>query len=72
VSYYCGSDLAMFDNMHISPEAVAAPRRPVINNLYDVFTTIAEDEIEHQKTMTACQDPVRVARDIAQAQDRKG
>jgi ubiquinol oxidase len=31
-------------------------RRPEINNLYDVFVNILEDELEHTKTMAACVD----------------
>ncbi len=30
-------------------------RRPVVNNLYDVFLAIRDDEQEHVKTMVACQ-----------------
>lgn len=29
-------------------------RRPQINNLFDVFCAVRDDEFEHIKTMTAC------------------
>lgn len=32
------------------------PRRPECANLYDVFRNISDDEMEHVKTMKACQD----------------
>lgn len=67
MQYYCAEDMGLFDTMHISPEAVAAPRRPQIASLHDVFITIAQDEIEHQKTMGACQDPVKVGRSASHA-----
>ncbi len=34
-----------------------AARRPQIENLYDVFVAIRDDEGEHVKTMVACQQP---------------
>lgn len=33
-------------------------RRPAIDNLYDVFVAIRDDEMEHVKTMVACQQPL--------------
>jgi hypothetical protein len=30
-------------------------RRPKVDNLYDVFVAIRDDEMEHVKTMVACQ-----------------
>ncbi|KFK28796.1 hypothetical protein AALP_AA7G049400 [Arabis alpina] len=53
VKYYTGSDLYLFDEFQTS----RAPntRRPVIENLYDVFVNIRDDEAEHCKTMRACQ-----------------
>ncbi|XP_010448915.1 PREDICTED: ubiquinol oxidase 4, chloroplastic/chromoplastic [Camelina sativa] len=53
VKYYTGSDLYLFDEFQTS----RAPntRRPVIENLYDVFVNIRDDEAEHCKTMKACQ-----------------
>ncbi|WCJ20131.1 Alternative oxidase family protein [Euphorbia peplus] len=53
VKYYTGGDLYLFDEFQTS----RAPntRRPQINNLYDVFMNIREDEAEHCKTMKACQ-----------------
>lgn len=53
VSYYYGEDLYLFDEFQTSrtPES----RRPKIDNLYDVFSAIRDDELEHVKTMSACQ-----------------
>ncbi|KAF3528065.1 hypothetical protein DY000_02037808 [Brassica cretica] len=53
VKYYTGSDMYLFDEFQTS----RAPntRRPVIENLYDVFVNIRDDEAEHCKTMRACQ-----------------
>lgn len=42
-------------------------RRPPCNTLLDVFTNIRDDEIEHVKTMHACQDTKRIAADLAAA-----
>ncbi|XP_050213827.1 ubiquinol oxidase 4, chloroplastic/chromoplastic [Mercurialis annua] len=53
VKYYTEGDLYLFDEFQTS----RAPnsRRPKINNLYDVFVNIRDDEAEHCKTMKACQ-----------------
>lgn len=53
VKYYTGDDLYLFDEFQTSrpPES----RRPKIENLYDVFLNIRDDEAEHCKTMKACQ-----------------
>ncbi len=53
INYYCCGDLYMFDEFQTtrSPEE----RRPKIENLYDVFAAIRDDEMEHVKTMIACQ-----------------
>eukprot|EP01040_Poterioochromonas_malhamensis_P005224 gene5224-5602_t len=55
-------ELYMFDAFHhdgiISADrnhSVDSKRRPTINNLYDVFYHIREDEMEHAKTMEALQ-----------------
>lgn len=55
ISYYHDGDLYMFDEFQTShpPEE----RRPEINSLYDVFVAIRDDEMEHVKTMVACQQP---------------
>jgi hypothetical protein len=53
LEYYQTGDLYLFDafqTAHLPQE-----RRPVINNLYDVFVAIRDDEREHVKTMVACQ-----------------
>lgn len=53
--YYRDGDLYMFDEFQTAH--TAASRRPVIDNLYDVFVAIRDDEMEHVKTMVACQQP---------------
>ncbi|KAG6755814.1 hypothetical protein POTOM_039220 [Populus tomentosa] len=53
VKYYTEGDLYLFDEFQTS----RAPhsRRPKIENLYDVFLNVRDDEAEHCKTMKACQ-----------------
>lgn len=53
INYYRDGDLYMFDEFQTGtvPEA----RRPAVDNLYDVFVNIRDDEAEHVKTMVACQ-----------------
>ncbi|KAJ7946352.1 Ubiquinol oxidase [Quillaja saponaria] len=53
VNYYTGGDLYLFDEFQTS--RVPNTRRPKIENLYDVFLNIRDDEAEHCKTMKACQ-----------------
>ena len=55
MNYYRDGDLYMFDEFQTSqrPES----RRPEVNTLYDVFVAIRDDEMEHVKTMVACQQP---------------
>lgn len=53
VEYYCKGDLYMFKEFQTS--ASALDRRPTITNLYDVFSNICRDEMEHVKTMFACE-----------------
>ncbi|KAL2341343.1 hypothetical protein Fmac_009283 [Flemingia macrophylla] len=53
VDYYTGEDLYLFDEFQTS--RVPNSRRPKIENLYDVFVNIRDDEAEHCKTMKACQ-----------------
>lgn len=55
ISYYRDGDLYMFDEFQTAH--LPAERRPKIDNLYDVFVAIRDDEMEHVKTMTACQQP---------------
>ncbi|XP_057764953.1 ubiquinol oxidase 4, chloroplastic/chromoplastic isoform X2 [Salvia miltiorrhiza] len=55
VRYYTGDDLYLFDEFQTSRPPNS--RRPKIDNLYDVFFNIREDEAEHCKTMKACQTP---------------
>lgn len=53
VKYYRDGDLYMFDEFQTAQ--VAAERRPQVDTLYDVFVAIRDDEMEHVKTMVACQ-----------------
>lgn len=53
VNYYRDGDLYMFDEFQTTAGSMA--RRPAIDNLYDVFVAIRDDEMEHVKTMVACQ-----------------
>jgi len=62
-SYYRNADLYMFDELQTCSRH-EEPRRPPCNTLYDVFANIRDDEIEHVKTMHACQD-TSIARDLA-------
>ncbi len=55
IHYYRDGDLYMFDEFQTAH--APAERRPQINNLYDVFVAIRDDEMEHVKTMVACQQP---------------
>ncbi|MBF2057574.1 MAG: plastoquinol terminal oxidase [Cyanobacterium sp. T60_A2020_053] len=55
LNYYRDGDLYMFDQFQTSHPGEV--RRPAINNLYDVFVAIRDDEMEHVKTMVACQNP---------------
>lgn len=53
VRYYRDGDLYMFDEFQTGQ--LPEHRRPSVNNLYDVFVNIRDDEQEHVKTMVACQ-----------------
>lgn len=55
INYYRDGDLYLFDEFQScgTPET----RRPKVDNLYDVFVNIRDDEGEHVKTMVACQKP---------------
>jgi ubiquinol oxidase len=55
ISYYLEGDLYMFDEFQTSHQL--SERRPSVDNLYDVFVNIRDDESEHVKTMIACQHP---------------
>jgi ubiquinol oxidase len=57
--YYRDGDIYMFDEFQTSSGCI--PRRPVINNLYDVFVAIREDEADHVKTMVALQQDLELA-----------
>lgn len=53
VNYYRDGDLYLFDEFQSA--RVPEERRPAVDNLYDVFINIRDDEMEHVKTMVACQ-----------------
>lgn len=53
LNYYLNEDLYLFDEFQTG--RVPCSRRPKIDNLYDVFLNIRDDEGEHCKTMKACQ-----------------
>ncbi|CAM9496956.1 unnamed protein product [Pylaiella littoralis] len=53
LDYYEGGDMYLFDEFQTSRPAFS--RRPTIRNLYDVFSSIRDDELEHVKTMFACE-----------------
>lgn len=55
VKYYRDGDLYMFDEFQTAH--LAEVRRPKVDTLYDVFVAIRDDEMEHVKTMVACQQP---------------
>lgn len=51
IDYYVDGDMYMFDEFQTECEM----RRPVIENLYDVFVAIRDDEEAHVKTMVKLQ-----------------
>jgi ubiquinol oxidase len=53
LSYYKTGDPYLFDDFQMRPPG---SRRPPCDNLLDVFENISKDEVEHVKTMQACQD----------------
>ncbi|HEY9633060.1 MAG TPA: alternative oxidase [Coleofasciculaceae cyanobacterium] len=53
INYYCDGDLYLFDEFQTG--RIPEERRPVIENLYDVFVNIRDDEGEHIKTVVAYQ-----------------
>ncbi|XP_072967066.1 ubiquinol oxidase 4, chloroplastic/chromoplastic [Typha angustifolia] len=53
IKYYMNEDLYLFDEFQTA--RTPCSRRPNIENLYDVFVNIRDDEAEHCKTMKACQ-----------------
>ena len=65
--YYLGADVYMFQSFGTSEESQC--RNPSCNNLYDVFCNVIDDEIEHKRTMIACQHPEEVAQQLINAKD---
>jgi ubiquinol oxidase len=55
VNYYRDGDLYMFEEVQTATGGTF--RHPSVNNLYDVFINIREDECAHVKTMEALQEP---------------
>jgi ubiquinol oxidase len=55
INYYRDGDLYMFEEMQTATRSEF--RRPKVDNLYDVFINVRDDESEHVKTMVACQQP---------------
>ncbi|MEH2332781.1 alternative oxidase [Nostoc sp.] len=55
INFYRDGDLYMFDEVQTAPGHEF--RRPKVDNLYDVFVNIRDDECEHVKTMVALQKP---------------
>ena len=55
VDYYRDGDLYMFEETQFTTNHNF--RRPKVDNLYDVFVNIRDDEGEHVKTMESLQKP---------------
>jgi ubiquinol oxidase len=55
IEYYRDGDLYMFEEVQITTGGTF--RHPQVDNLYDVFLNIREDECAHVKTMEALQEP---------------
>ncbi len=55
IDYYLGGDLYLFEEFQTASEHKF--RHPKIENLYDVFVNIREDECAHVKTMKVLQLP---------------
>lgn len=70
VHYYLSADLYLFDDFQVTRDV--GTRRPPCDNLYDVFKNICEDEVEHVKTMIACQDYSRWSSDAVVSPHLRG
>ncbi|MBN3907962.1 MAG: plastoquinol terminal oxidase [Nostoc sp. NMS1] len=55
INYYRDGDLYMFEETQFTSDRKF--RRPSVDNLYDVFINIRDDECEHVQTMEALQKP---------------
>uniref|UniRef100_A0A383WPK4 Ubiquinol oxidase n=1 Tax=Tetradesmus obliquus TaxID=3088 RepID=A0A383WPK4_TETOB len=64
-AYYRNEDLYMFDELQTCSGDDAPLRRPPCSSLLDVFNNIRDDEVEHVKTMHACQDTKLIAEQLA-------
>jgi ubiquinol oxidase len=65
VDYYMNEDMYLFDAMHFDGsyednESAPTQRRPDIKNLFDVFSSVRDDEEQHVKTMKHMQTDVVV------------
>lgn len=74
VHYYTAGDLFLFDEFQTGTTgatgaggSVGDARRPKIENLYDVFVNVRDDEAEHVKTMQFCQLPGTILRAPSEA-----
>jgi hypothetical protein len=53
--FFCTLLLLQFDELQTCSDDDAPLRRPPCDSLLDVFMNIRDDEVEHVKTMHACQ-----------------
>ena len=63
------NDVVFFLSLTGNPASgvASARRRPSIDNLYDVFFNVRNDEAEHMKTMQFCQLPGAILRSPSEA-----
>lgn len=62
IQYYRDGDLYLFDGFQTTSKEFV--RRPNVDTLYDVFVAIRDDEMEHVKTMGACQQILGADREL--------
>lgn len=55
-NYYTGDDMYLYDAMHFGEGGKGEIRRPKMETLYDAFTAVRDDELEHVKTMAYLQE----------------
>jgi ubiquinol oxidase len=65
-----GPGWKQFDELQTCSGPNIPLRRPACNTLLDVFVNIKDDEIEHVKTMHACQDAKQIAQELAAGRQR--
>eukprot|EP00871_Galdieria_phlegrea_P001577 jgi/Galph1/241/GphlegSOOS_G4928.1 len=66
--YYLADNLYMYDEFQ---NELPGTRRPPCNNLYEVFQNIRDDEMEHVKTMHACQEYARLGKVVHSPHESK-